>query len=211
MAGDASSAPQKAVLISEASGDALRSHLAKLELVRRALSLPVTPDPPAALPSFVELWGGGSELRAVVASWPHPARAWLVAEHVPVAYRRSWPSGEASPGLRLVSTVHRRPGLDRAAFAAHWCGPHVRIATSYSVPVWHYVQNLVVEPLGHASDVDGFVGMHFRKAEDLRARWQDHPQEAARGAEDAARFMDVARSVSIAAIETVWVDEVGRS
>lgn len=82
------------------------------------------------------------------------------------------------------------------------------VAKSYSVPVWHYVQNLVTQALGHDSHVDGFVGMHFHRAEDLKARWQDHPQEAARGAADAARFMAVERSVSITAIETVWDGEI---
>ena len=167
-------------------------------------------------------------LREVVARWPFPGRGWLVDEYVPVAYARTWRSGEASPGLRMISTLHRRPDLSRAAFEAHWRGPHVAVATSFTIPIWHYVQNVVREPLGHdvgfdvgfdagfdaglgaglgagiAGEVDGFVGMHFRTEAALRARWRDHPQEAARGAEDARCFMAVERSVGITAIETVW-------
>jgi hypothetical protein len=192
----------------DATEDVLRSFLAGLALPRRALSVPVASEAPAALPSFVELWGDASEIRAVIEAWPHPARAWLVAEFVPFAYERSWPSGESSPGLRRISTVHRRPDLSRDEFAAYWRGPHTAVAKLYTIPVWNYVQNVVVEALGHDSGIDGFVGMHFRTAEDLRARWQDHPDEARRGAEDAARFMDLERSASMTAIETVW-DDVG--
>lgn len=199
--------PTKAVLVSAMPGSALTRHVAGLALPKRALSLPVAPDPPPALPSFVELWGETAALRAEVAAWPGPARAWLVAESVPIAYERTWPSGAPSPGLRMVSTVHRRPDLDREAFEAHWRGPHTEVALRYTVPFWRYVQDVVREPIGRdAEEVDGFAGMHFRTAEDLRARWQDHPEEAARGAADAARFMDVDRSVAVTMVETVWDD-----
>jgi hypothetical protein len=200
---------QKAIVVSEASGDALARHLAELDLPKRALSLPVAPTPPTSLPSFAELWGSESEIRAAVARWPFPSRAWLVEEFVPVAYERTWRSGEASPGLRMVSALHRRADLSREAFEAHWRGPHALVAKSYTVPVWNYVQNVVRVALGHDSDVDGFVGMHFRTAEDLEARWRDHPREAARGAEDAAKFMAVDRSIGITTIETIWDEVVG--
>ena len=108
----------------------------------------------------------------------------------------------------MVSTIHRRDGMSPRDFAEHWLGPHTSVAKSYTVPVWHYNQNVVVEALTPGADEspDGFVGMHFESAEAMRARWQDHPAEAARGAEDAARFMNIERSVSMTAIETVWED-----
>ena len=161
--------------------------------------------------SFVELWGEPDPLRSTLASWPWPRRAWRVQEHVPVAYAPTWPSGEPSPGVRMISTVHRRSGMSPADFEAYWLGPHTEVARSYTVPVWHYSQNVVVEALSpdDGSGPDGFVGMHFRSGEAMRARWQDHPEEAARGARDAAAFMEVDRSVSLTAIETVW--EAGAS
>ena len=106
----------------------------------------------------------------------------------------------------MVSSLHRRTGISRAAFAAHWLGPHTRVSRSYTVPVWHYNLNVVVEALTPESGEDGFVGMHFESREQMRARWADHPEEAARGAEDAARFMDAPRSATIVAVETVWED-----
>lgn len=212
----------KAIVVSAASRDVLAAFIADLALPRRALSWPVDATPPPALPTFCELWGPEAELRAIVARWPFPGRGWLVDESVPVAYARTWRSGEPSPGLRMISTLHRRPDLSRAAFEAHWRGPHVEVATSFTIPIWHYVQNVVREPLGYVgghegsldgdrdvdadvdAGVDGFVGMHFETEAALRARWRDHPEEAARGAEDARRFMAVERSVGITAIETVW-------
>jgi hypothetical protein len=198
----------KVVLVSEASGEELAQYVADLALARRALSLPIESEASTSLPNYVELWGDEGALRIFVADWPYPARAWLVAETVPVAYERTWSSGMASPGLRMVSTIHRREGLSRDDFRAHWLGPHTAVAKSYTVPVWHYDQNVVVEAIGHDSGEDGFVGMHFRRAEDLRARWQEYPEEAARGAEDAARFMSVERSLSMTAVETVWADDI---
>jgi hypothetical protein len=194
----------KAIVISEAPGEALSALMADLDLPRRALSLPVEPNAADGLPSFIELWGDREAVRELAVDWPFPSRAWLVAEYVPVVYDRTWPSGQASPGLRMVSTVHRRAGMSRSEFEKHWRGPHTEIAKSYTVPVWHYSQNVVVEALSPGCDEDGFVGMHFRTAADLRARWQDHPIEAARGAKDAALFMTVERAVSMTAVETVW-------
>ncbi len=208
MAQHARSRPEKAVVVSDAPGAELHYHLTRLDLSRRALSLPVESEPPRSLTNFAELWGPEPKLRSLVARWPFPARAWLVSEFVPVSYERTWRSGVASPGLRMVSTVHRRPDLSRDAFEQYWLGPHAAVAKSYTVPVWHYVQNVVLEALGHDSDVDGFVGMHFRTAEELRSRWRDHPREAARGADDAANFMATERSVAVTTIETVWDDGV---
>lgn len=197
-------APCKAIVVSPGPEDALVSHVSALVGLRRALSLPLSPGAPDALASFAELWGAERDVRGAVASWPFAARAWLVAEHTPVDYERTWPSGTPSPGVRMVSSLFRRAGSSRRAFEEHWLGPHTRIARSFTVPVWRYSQNVVVEALSGRGDEDGFVGMHFRTPEELESRWADHPDEARRGAEDAARFLDVGRSVGIRARETVW-------
>jgi hypothetical protein len=195
---------RKAIVVSRGTEGDLRAHVSALGGLRRALSLPLSPDPPDALSSFTELWGEERDLRSAVASWPFAARAWLVAEHTPLDYERTWPSGTPSPGVRMVSSLFRRPGSSRGEFEAHWLGPHMRIARSFTVPVWRYSQNVVVEALTGHGDEDGFVGMHFRTPEQLESRWADHPEEANRGAADAALFLDLTRLVSIRACETVW-------
>jgi hypothetical protein len=196
----------KAILIGAEPGAGLASHLATLSLPRRALTLALNPGLEPAFAWLVELWGDDAAVRATVSDWPLPVRAWLVEEHAPLVYERTWPSGTPSPGVRMLSSLHRRSDIRRAAFAAHWLGRHADVARSYTVPVWHYNQNVVVEALTPGSDEDGFVGMHFENAEQLRARWADHPAEAARGAADAALFIDATRTVSMVGKETVWED-----
>jgi hypothetical protein len=195
---------RKSIIVSRDVGGELAAHVAGLEGLRRALSLSLDLDPPETLPSFVELWGEELELRRAAAAWPLPARAYLVAEFLPCDYERTWPSGTPSPGVRMVSSLYRRPGTSRRDFEAHWLGPHTVVARSYTVPVWRYSQNVVLEALtGHGGE-DGFVGMNFRTRDQLASRWADYPEEAARGAADAALFMDVTRSVGIYASEIVW-------
>jgi hypothetical protein len=194
----------KSIVLSRDTEGVLASHMASLRLLRRALSLPEGMNASEALPAFVELWGDEDVVRQAVANWPLSARAWLVEEHTPIAYERSWPSGTPSPGVRMVSSLYRRSGMERRDFEAYWLGPHTEVARSYTIPVWNYSQNIVVEALGEHEGEDGFVGMHFRSRSDLESRWADHPKEAARGAADAAEFMDVPRSVSMLTRETVW-------
>ncbi len=196
----------KATLIASAPAAQLAGHVGALGLPRRAISLPADPDVAPGFHAFIELWGDESAVRTAVEKWPFPARAWLVTEHSPLRYERTWPSGTPSPGVRLVSSVFRRPGLTRAAFADHWLGPHAHVARSYTVPVWHYNQNVVIEALTPDSGEDGFVGMHFETRDQMQARWRDYPAEAARGAKDAALFMDATRTVSLVTVETVWTD-----
>jgi hypothetical protein len=186
----------------------LDRHLAGLTAIAtRTLSVPASPAPEPPIAAFVELWGPVESLRAAFASWPAPVSAWLVEETRPADAPRSGPSGSVSPGIRLVSSVYKRPGLDRAEFARYWRGPHAEIALAYTVPVWRYSQNVVVEAWGPEEGEDGFAVLHFRSEEDLAARWSRHPVEARRGAEDAARFMDATRGWNAAMRETVWEQE----
>lgn len=203
--------PAKAILVHAGSAatartdSLLRDHLAALEtLPRRALSLPSSDAPAPSIAAFVELWGTRRALRAAIAEWPEPAAAWLVDEFLPADAPRTWPSGQQSPGVRLVSSVFRRPELDRAAFAHHWRTRHAEIAMSYTIPVWRYGQNVVVEALGRHEGEDGFAVLHFRTREDLAARWAQYPEEARRGAQDAALFMDGNRGWSVTMMETLW-------
>jgi len=154
--------------------------------------------------AFVELWGSREAIDAAIEAWPAPAAAWLVDEFRPADAPRSWPRGEVSPGVRLVSSVYRKRELDRTAFARYWRTVHAEIAMSYTIPVWRYSQNIVVEALAPDDGEDGFAVLHFRSREDLAARWLQYPKEAQRGAQDAARFMDTARGWSVEMTERLW-------
>lgn len=191
---------------------ALEEHLRALRaLPRRALSLPRPEIARPPIAAFVELWGTLDVLRSVFEAWPAPASAWLVDERRPADAARTWSSGEPSPGLRLVGSVFRRADLDRAAFARYWHGPHAEVARAFTIPVWRYSQNVVVEAWGPDEGEDGFVVLHFRTPADLADRWALYPDEARRGAEDAARFMDPARGWSVVATETLWEEAASRA
>ncbi len=170
-----------------------------------AFSIGVPSAPPASTAAeFVELWGTADALRAAVARWPEAPSAWLVEESRIAEAPRTWPSGTPSPGVRMVSSVFRRPELSRAAFAERWRTQHAAIAMSFTVPIWRYEQNVVVEQLRGDGGEDGFAVLHFRTARDLAARWADHPDEARRGREDAAQFMDLERGWNAIMKETLW-------
>lgn len=198
---------EKAILICDAPAHTLASIVEGLPLPRRAISLPVEQDADASAPpfsSFIEIWGDLDALKKTVSTWPFAVNAWRVREFAALVYERTWPSGEQSPGVRMVSSIQKNAGMSLSEFEAHWRGPHTEIAKSYTVPVWHYNQNVVLENLSGELSVDGFVGMHFRAVEDMAARWRDYPAEAARGSEDAAKFMVPEETQSITATETVW-------
>jgi len=215
----------KAILVHRQSVAGLREFVAGLDaLPRRALSLPAPWVKTPAITAFVELWGDVDRLRASIADWPLRASAWLVDESLPADAPRTWRAGEPSPGVRLVGSLHRKPGLDRERFAEHWRTRHLEVSMAFTIPVWRYGQNVVVEALSGFGDadgdgdghrhgegdregdgaIDGFAVLHFRSREDLAARWSRYPEEARRGAEDAARFMRTDRGWSVEMIEVLW-------
>ena len=57
---------------------------------------------------------------------------------------------------------------------------------------------------GETKEPDGVMVMHFRTAQDRANRWARHPDEAARGATDAAVFMDLTQPASAVMHETIW-------
>ena len=194
----------KAVLVHRGSIAGLESHLAELDIRRRALSRPAPHAPKSPVTAFVELWDERKRLSTAIARWPGEAGAWWVEENLPAAYERNWPDGTQSPGVRLVSSVYRLAQHSREEFSRYWRNEHAAVALSYTIPVWHYSQNVVLEALGPDANEDGFAVLHFRSAEDMQARWANYPDEAKRGAEDAARFLDGSRAWTASMVETVW-------
>jgi len=194
----------KAILVHRGCVDGLESHLAELDVRKRALSRPAPRTPEGPVTAFVEIWDERERLSAAIDRWPFEAGSWWVEENLPVSYERDWPDGAQSPGLRLVSSVHRLAHLSRQAFARYWRNEHAAVALSYTIPIWHYGQNVVLEAMGPDADEDGFAVLHFRSAEDMQARWSNYPEEAERGAEDAARFLDSGRAWNATMLEQVW-------
>jgi hypothetical protein len=163
---------------------------------------------PAAFSALVEAWGHGARDAAaalVERCAPGSLRAWVVDEALPLAVPYAPPSGEPTPGVRMLTLCRRRPGIARERFARAWREEHTRVALSFTVAPRGYGQDVVVENLVAPGDddVDGIASFYFESYAEFEARYTGHPEEAARGAADAARFMDLARCESAFAIETV--------
>jgi len=81
---------------------------------------------------------------AVVGGTTH---AYLVTESVPLAYAdRTWPDGEKSPGVSILTFFHRKPGLSEDDFFATWHG--VQTPLSFELhPITLYMRNSVARSL----------------------------------------------------------------
>lgn len=130
--------------------------------------------------------------------------SYVVDVSVPQRYERTWPVGEPSPGIRMMSLCHRAPQLSRDEFARYWRDEHTAVAMGFTVPIWNYTQTVVKEPISSgAPTLDGVAGLHFHSLAAWQARYLDYPDEARAGAEDAARFMDVPQTEAFFAQETI--------
>ena len=116
---------------------------------------------------MISLWldgeGQESTIRACLPDRPGPAMIHAVQESVPVAYTRTWPDGEASPGITLLTIMRRNPSLNPAQFLEEWHGHHTPMAMAIH-PLWNYIRNV---PDGTGGDgPDGIVEEHFRQRAD---------------------------------------------
>lgn len=90
-----------------------------------------------------------------------------VDESVPVAYERTWADGRTTPGVGILTTFRRKPGLDDATFLERWHGGHTPLSLRIH-PLWSYVRNVVLAPIVEGSPpLDAIVEEHFRHASDL--------------------------------------------
>jgi hypothetical protein len=152
--------------------------------------------PFARAPAAVVSWWSDED--APTAHRGFSVHAYEVEEAVPRDYERTWPDGERSPGVNLLTLFSRRPGLDDATFFARWHGGHTPLSLRIH-PLWAYVRNVVREPLDGAPGLDGIVEEQFRSADDLlrptRLFGHGRPLPAlwnmARTGVDIAGFMDL--------------------
>ena len=207
--------------------EAASSPTGMADIVARLLAMPglrrcassVRVDVPGAFPpglgAVLEAWTDpsmerGDVVHSLDALWSTAGilSAVSVEEFEPVVLPPA-PIGKPTPGLRMLSLCQRRTGLTPQAFREYWLGPHAAVAQSFSVALMAYQQNVVLECL-HGQPVDGIASMHFRSFEHFRERYQGHPEDAARGAADAARFLDDSRTGAFTSL-TVHRDLSGPS
>jgi hypothetical protein len=98
----------------------------------------------ATVSLWLESLDGRGPYEAVLAGFPATAHGWLVTESVPRAYgaNRTWPDGERSPGVSIVTVFDKKARLDDATFFAIWHGEHTPLSFEIH-PLWLYVRNAV--------------------------------------------------------------------
>jgi uncharacterized protein (TIGR02118 family) len=116
--------------------------------------------------------------------------AWRVDMYRPITWERTWPDGEAAPGVRMVSFVRRAEALTHQQFARHWTERHAPLARQHHVGLWDYTQNVVrraYTPGG--GQIDGIAELHFRTREDFEDRFYDSDEGRAAIRADVQRFI----------------------
>jgi len=168
-----------------------------------AFRVPQAPDTPM-LNRIVSL-GVDEPATALTFALPDGSRlvgAYEVDEVVQREYERTWPAGAASPGVKIVCLVRRRPDLSHAAYSAHWRERHGPLALAHQPGFWHYVQNHVVSRLtDDTPDFDGIGELHFRSADAVQDGMFDSEEGMRLIWEDTERFMDHDGSTTLPARE----------
>jgi hypothetical protein len=156
---------------------------------------------------MVKLWDPVSDDEAL--AFPFVEGAQLVGaygsdEIVQKDYDRDWPAGQASPGVKLVCLVHRRPDISHQHYLDHWGGNHGPLAVRVQPGFWHYVQNHVCDWLtGDTPDFDGLGELHFRTVDDIFTGMYADDEAERLIFEDIPRFMVNETSTVIVTRETL--------
>jgi hypothetical protein len=121
----------------------------------------------------VSLWLGSYDDRgpheAALAEAGTQAYGWIVAESVAKAYgdQRTWPDGEQSPGMSILTFFDKGPGVSDADFYRIWHGEHTPLTFDLH-PFWLYVRNQVLRAVTPgAPSVRGIVYEAVATDEDL--------------------------------------------
>lgn len=113
------------------------------------------------------------------------------------------PAGRASPGIKMIAVVRRRPGLSASEFRRRYL-EHAAVAHEHHPGIARYVQNFVTGAItANAPAVDGIAELHFATEADLTKRFYRDDASPKSVAADIARFMTPRGSWSILATEYV--------
>lgn len=92
--------------------------------------------------------------------------AFEVEEAYPIAYDKTWPDNEPTPGVNLVTLFKKRPDIDYATFLDRWHNGHTPLSLEIH-PMWNYSRNVVKAQIAGNEAFDGIVEEHFRTRSDL--------------------------------------------
>jgi hypothetical protein len=118
---------------------------------------------------------------------------------------RRWPLGEVTPGVTMLFSIHRKPGMSVHDFHAWWERSHAPVALRHHVGMWDYAQVSVVETV-HGTPWDGFAVTQWPTLDDLMHRFSSGPEGTAALRDDAAQFTDATTLQRALMDETVLVE-----
>lgn len=113
--------------------------------------------------------------------------------------------GARTPGIVMVSTLHRAARLTALAFDAHWSERHAPLALEHHVGMWDYRQLAVREVLSRGSPPwAGIALMGFPTVEDFRTGLFDSDAGMQIILADTARFLALDRGET-AMMSEYWI------
>ena len=167
---------------------------------------------------LVHTWFESSHPTTQARRYPHSERAladhllaiasestgWWVDENNAWPYDRDWPDGVATPGIKQMSLVARRPDITFDEFVTRYRN-HVNIAKLHHIGCWQYVQNFVAEPVGVRPSpvIDGISELWFRSIDDMVERFYTAPGSPEAVRDDTSGFIDFANTRSYLTVETI--------
>lgn len=90
-----------------------------------------------------------------------------VTEALPVAYKKTWNDGEATPGICLLTLFKQKKTIDYDTFIDRWYNNHTPFSLKL-LPLWHYNRNVVKIRDGEKTENwDGIVEEHFKTRAEL--------------------------------------------
>jgi hypothetical protein len=106
-------------------------------------------------------------------------------------HRRTWPIGDATPGVTQLYVSQRRPGLSQDDYHRHWEREHGPRALRHHMGMWDYAQVSVVDTItGHA--IDGITVTQWPNLDELALRSTDDAVGRGVIQQDAGNFTDLA-------------------
>jgi hypothetical protein len=101
----------------------------------------------AQLSIWVDYLDGRDQIESAISPLAQRLAGYLATESILRDYAgRNWKSGEASPGIALVTTFPKPDALDDETFYARWHGSHGPLSLELH-PLTRYVRNMVARVL----------------------------------------------------------------
>lgn len=130
-----------------------------------------------------------------------------VNEALPVAYKKDWKDGEATPGVCLLTLFRQKKKIDYDTFIDRWFNGHTPLTLKIH-PVYHYSRNQVSIALGDPPMFyDGIVEEHCRTRKDLINPFRFFTKSGLAIVNMIKTYFDVKSFIDYKSIETYLVAE----